>query len=55
MFYSTAVGGSVQYPQGDKDVVYVRYPGCTDWNVLSEAMAEVSKGMNERDISMVYI
>ena len=36
-----AVGGSTQYPEGDKEEVYVRCPGETDWCVLSEVMKEV--------------
>ena len=42
MFYTTAVGGSAQYPEGDGDKVYIIYPGKTDWSVFSEVMKQVA-------------
>ena len=43
MFYLTAVGGSSQYPSGQRGVVYVRRPGDADWGVLDQVMNKVSE------------
>ena len=51
VFYTTAVGGSTQYPEGDKGVVYVSRPGTTEWSVLSEAMKEVPLSISPHCIS----
>ena len=43
MFYLTAVGGSSQYPSGQRGVVYVRRPDDADWGVLDQVMDKVSE------------
>ena len=41
MFYTTAIGRSAQYPEGDGDEVYVCCPGKTDWSVVSDVVEQV--------------
>jgi hypothetical protein len=42
VFYTTAVGGSTPYPEGESETVYVCYPGNTEWHILSDVMKQVS-------------
>ena len=42
MFYITAVGGSPQYPEGNKDEVFVCCPGTASWDILSCVVSNVS-------------
>ena len=46
MLYITAVGGSPQYPEGSKGEVFVRCPGSTSWDVLSDVVDDVSTDYN---------